>query len=371
VEVRPPGNLDDTWYRVRVKPEFNRGSAIGPDGIWDRVALEQKYYFKVCDEGSISDCGAVDYDVLLAIADFDRDGVFEADEVFDLSLSTCGSSETSWVAQVDIADKLDIDGNASTSEVFNQSVNGLMVGYKNNVGRSRGCVWTADFAPTTLDPDITGQICEFDVLPTAEEKLPFTLQDLVDQGVIADVSDLYCSSTVVADAGTAQVTETGELVTLDGSGSLPAGGTFAWAFTDTPFGSTATLSNADTANPTFTPDEEGNYTILLAYKVGLNIDLSTVFVDAENPVNANAGRDQGVFVGQLVTLDGSGSLPAGGTFNWVFSQRPSGSDATLSGKDTANPTFTPDEDGSYVILLRYTVGPNTGEDTVLVIAVGL
>jgi hypothetical protein len=195
VEVRPPGNLDDTWYKGRIIRKLNKGWLTKNDGTLVKVKPNLQYYFKMCDEGSISDCGAVDYDVLLAIADFDGDEIFEADEVFIISLETCGPDETSFVATLDITDDLDVDGDPATLEVFNQAANGRVRGENNNKLLSRGCVWTADNAATPLDPDITGQRGKFKANPIDENELPFTLQDLVDEGVIADVNALNCSST--------------------------------------------------------------------------------------------------------------------------------------------------------------------------------
>ncbi len=88
---------------------------------------------------------------------------------------------------------------------------------------------------------------------------------------------------------------------------------------------------------------------------------------------ANAGTDQTVFTQALVSLDGGGSTDADGdalTFSWEFDSRPAGSGATLSGAATANPTFTPDVPGNYVI--RLTVADafpdSTGTDSVTVTA---
>jgi hypothetical protein len=84
-------------------------------------------------------------------------------------------------------------------------------------------------------------------------------------------------------------------------------------------------------------------------------------------VNAEAGVDQAVNKGELVTLNGSENTPAGGIFAWVLNP-PIGSSAVLSGGNTATPTFTPDVEGEYVILLTYTVDPNSDTDTVTVVA---
>lgn len=76
---------------------------------------------------------------------------------------------------------------------------------------------------------------------------------------------------------------------------------------------------------------------------------------------ANAGPNQSITTGALVTLDGSGSQgeePL--TFNWVFTTRPAGSNAALSNAHTSSPSFTADVNGSYIV--RLTVQDNTGAD---------
>jgi hypothetical protein len=67
---------------------------------------------------------------------------------------------------------------------------------------------------------------------------------------------------------------------------------------------------------------------------------------------ANAGLDQQVPTGSLVTLDGSGSSDADGdqlTFNWSFISRPGGSTAELSDASAMKPTFVADVVGEYVL----------------------
>jgi hypothetical protein len=90
------------------------------------------------------------------------------------------------------------------------------------------------------------------------------------------------------------------------------------------------------------------------------------------PPIANAGPDQTVTVGTLVTLDGRRSSDPDGdpiTFQWSFVSTPEGSAAELTGADTAQPTFTPDVAGEYIIELTVTDPKGaTGSDTVKVTA---
>lgn len=74
---------------------------------------------------------------------------------------------------------------------------------------------------------------------------------------------------------------------------------------------------------------------------------------------ASAGNNQTVRPGTTVHLDGSGSFDDNTPTNelqysWIFVSVPSGSQATLTGADTATPSFLPDAHGSYVIQLVVT-----------------
>ena len=69
---------------------------------------------------------------------------------------------------------------------------------------------------------------------------------------------------------------------------------------------------------------------------------------------ANAGKDQTILVTTTVKLDGSGSFDPDGDpliYAWAFASQPAGSTATLSGAETAQPAFTPDVPGTYVVNL--------------------
>ncbi|MGV3557205.1 PKD domain-containing protein [Larkinella arboricola] len=74
------------------------------------------------------------------------------------------------------------------------------------------------------------------------------------------------TSTLTANAGADQQVQVGETVKLDGSASTDSKGaplTFQWTVATKPAKSTAAISSANTAKPTFVPDEVGDYELEL------------------------------------------------------------------------------------------------------------
>ena len=151
----------------------------------------------------------------------------------------------------------------------------------------------------------------------------------------------------VANAGADQTVFMGNTVTLNGSASSDADGnplTYSWTLTTRPAGSTATLANPTSVGPTFVADQGGEYQAQLIVNDGSansNPDVVIVTITPQNtlPV-ANAGPDQTVFAGALVTLNGTDSSDVDGdslTFSWTQVSKPAGSTAALDGPTTASP----------------------------------
>jgi hypothetical protein len=177
----------------------------------------------------------------------------------------------------------------------------------------------------------------------------------------------------VANAGSDQIVPRNSLAQLDGSGSAdPEGGalTYEWTLMTRPAGSTATLSNPNIVNPTFTADRPGTYVAQLVVNDVLSITASdSVQITTANQLPlANAGPEQtGITPGSMVTLDGSGSSDPDGdpiTYSWTFEFRPVGSAATLTGANTASPTFFADLPGGYRLRLVVSDSFGSSEDTV-------
>ena len=163
----------------------------------------------------------------------------------------------------------------------------------------------------------------------------------------------------VANAGANQTVSVGAQVTLNGSASTDVDGdplTYQWSLITVPSGSTATLSNPTLVDPVFTADKSGIYVAQLIVSDGkVNSAPATVTITTgtvQAPV-ANAGPNQTVKHGTLVTLSGSGTDPQSRplTFQWALITRPAGSTAVLSSLTAQNPTFTADLPGTYVAQL--------------------
>jgi hypothetical protein len=170
----------------------------------------------------------------------------------------------------------------------------------------------------------------------------------------------------VANAGVTQNISVGSPVILDGSGSRDANNqslTYLWQMTSVPPGSLAALSSATSPKPTFTADVAGTYTVSLVVNDGKATSVSStvsVFSSVNNsaPV-ANAGSNQSITLGSVVTLDGTGSSDANRdslTYKWSLSSVPTGSSATLSSAISPNPKFTADIAGSYTAILMVNDG---------------
>lgn len=173
-----------------------------------------------------------------------------------------------------------------------------------------------------------------------------------------DAASVPVNSAPVASAGVTQNVMTGTVVTLNGSASTDLNSdplTYAWTLTSKPAGSSAVLSTATSAAPTFTADLAGTYAVSLVVndgKVNSAVASMTVTVTTDNaaPV-ADAGGAQSVTTGTLVSLSGLASTDANSdplSYAWTLTAKPTGSMAVLSAATSATPTFAADLAGAYV-----------------------
>jgi len=200
-----------------------------------------------------------------------------------------------------------------------------------------------------------------------------------DTYVPGEDADICTSLAPMAYAGTDQIVNEGVGVTLDGSESVdPGGGELTYAWTQFKGSPTVTLTNADRARAAFTSpsltsgDAELIFFLTVTNSAGDKHTSSTtvnvIWFNARP--EADAGPNQTVEPGTLVTLDGSGSNdPEGQALSYRW--RRSGGDFTpsLSSATAAKPTFTaPITDGWVEFTLTVTDnGGKTHTDTVRVI----
>lgn len=237
---------------------------------------------------------------------------------------------------------------------------------------------TASASASATLPDVPDQ----DSLALLDFSTPF-FQSLPPYGAgswpDADIQDLLGlpiapllteNQVPIADAGADQNVGIGDLVQLDGSGSSDPDDdplSYSWSISSAPVGSSVSIDNPGLVDPTFSPDLTGVYTIRLVVSDGQSNsapDFMTITV-AVVPI-ANAGPDQIVRVGDLVQLDGSGSIAAT-TYAWTMISLPAGSLAVLSDDEISNPTFLADIPGTYVLGL--VVDGETENDDVVDITV--
>jgi len=165
----------------------------------------------------------------------------------------------------------------------------------------------------------------------------------------------------IADAGPNQSLIAGSLVVLDGTKSVDANNNalnFKWVLTSKPSGSAAAFYSSTMAKPFFTADLPGLYVASLIVNNGkldsIPAEVKVVTTLGNAAPVANAGTDQTVLIGSVVKLDGTKSTDANNdplTVYWAFVDKPKGSNAILSSPTNAQPSFTPDVVGSYVLSL--------------------
>ncbi|MBU0769222.1 MAG: PKD domain-containing protein [Proteobacteria bacterium] len=152
----------------------------------------------------------------------------------------------------------------------------------------------------------------------------------------------------IADAGPDQTVNEGQAVLLNGSNSTdPDDGivSYHWIQIGEPV---VNLSEPDVSQPTFTAPDMGSGGDALTFELTVidhngnqGKDVCTVNVTWQNePPQANAGTDQTVDEGVIVTLNGSSSLDIDdGIASYLWTQT-GGQTVTLSNPALSQPTFT-------------------------------
>ena len=151
-----------------------------------------------------------------------------------------------------------------------------------------------------------------------------------------------------ANAGPNQIVEEGKIVTLNGSNSTdPDDGiaSYHWAQTE---GSNVNLINSSNKVATFTAPDIGTVNASLKFELtvvdhsGLeSTDSCIVNITGQNePPQADAGVDQTVNEGDIITLDGSSSVDIDGGIASYYWTQTGGPDVFLYDPTSSQPTFT-------------------------------
>jgi hypothetical protein len=150
----------------------------------------------------------------------------------------------------------------------------------------------------------------------------------------------------VANAGPDANANGGSSVSLDGSGTTDIDGdtlTYSWTQQS---GTAVTLNGANTVSPSFTapPPAAADQPLVFQLSVddgmgGVTTDTVTITVPSNAIPTVDAGNDQNVAGGSIVTLAGNGVDADGDplTYQWTQTAGPS---VTLNGATTLAPSFT-------------------------------
>ncbi len=176
------------------------------------------------------------------------------------------------------------------------------------------------------------------------------------------------NSAPVANAGQDQAALINDSIVLDGSNSTDFDGdilTYSWIL-NPPGGSSATLDNPETVNPSFILDIPGTYRADLTVDDGsAKSEIDSVNISTNNtaPV-ANAGIDKSIQLGETITLDGSNSSDVDGdllTYQWSITSFPESSAVEIINPTSVAPQFVADLAGIYTVQLIVSDGVTQGE----------
>ena len=221
----------------------------------------------------------------------------------------------------------------------------------------------------TLTPDalgvfkITAKGGNTDPPITAGDTVNVTvvLNDTGDTGTVANTPPVAWTTGSDTSGSTATA------LTLDASTSTDADGdalTYRWKLLSVPATSSLwsnDIADRDAATTSFTPDVQGSYLFNVRVDDGTDYDdaqFTAVVSSGNNAPIADAGSASSITLGEVLTLDASGSSDADGdtlTYRWKVTSVPSGSalwSNDIADRDAMTTTFTPDVDGDYTFYVR-------------------
>ena len=277
-----------------------------------------------------------------------------SDQLYTFSLTvndgTVDSSPDQIVVTVKQVNKAPT-ANAGADQIVNEGVQVTLDGSASSDPDNNTLIysWAAPFGITLNSANTARPIF---TAPTVSTDQNYTFSLTVSDGSLISTTDQviirvqHINISPTASAGVDQTVNEGALVTLDGTPSSdPEKSSLSYLWTAP---SSITLSSNTAAKPSFTAPEvmtDQNFTFSLVVNDGTlssAADQVTVIVKQVNKApTANAGADQSVIEGSLVTLDGSASTdPDRNSLSYVWTP-PAG--ITLNSNSVAKPTFTAPE----------------------------
>ena len=282
-----------------------------------------------------------------------------AEMIFRLTLTAEGVPTSSDDVRVFASPDMTIIADAGDDLTVQETEEVILDGGNSRIpdGLTVAVEWTQTAGPeaplanaTTLTPFFTSPAVDQET--TLEFRL--TLTD-PDGNEVADSVQVTVTAqpAIRADAGPDQTVEEGETVTLSGADSfVESGVTALYQWTQTA-GPSVSLANSAAVETTFiapdvadNPSETVVFTLEVRDSAGTEVDTDDVSIrvlDAAptaTPPMADAGPDQQVAPGALVTLSGAGSSDSDGSivsYQWTQQTGPS---VALSNAAAASPTFT-------------------------------
>ena len=246
-------------------------------------------------------------------------------------------------------------------------------------GRSISYAWTQTSGPSvTINNPTSNTSATFTATTAGSYSFMLTATDSSAQTGTATVSITVNAPPVVANPvvtlGSIPTTVTaGTVVTLSGSAVAGSGHSItSYAWTQLSGPATVAISNAKTANATFTATLAGSYTFMLVATDNLGQSGSAtvvILVNTSPPVVSLGSILSSVAPGNLVTLSGSAVAGSGRTIaSYLWTQQTGPATVTISNANSTNATFTaPSTSGSYSFTLTATDnGGQTGTATAVV-----
>ncbi|MEQ8623672.1 MAG: PKD domain-containing protein [Vicingaceae bacterium] len=224
----------------------------------------------------------------------------------------------------------------------------ICLGTSTNLGtNASGATYTWNSSSTLSDTSIAN--------PTATPLTTTTYSLTVSSGVNCTATDqvtVTVDTLPFADAGADLGICAGSSIGIGGSPTGPAGASFQWD-------NAATLSNANSANPTASPTVTTTYNVTVTEGASscTSTDQMTVTVDPF-PL-ADAGTDQSICDGASIQLGASPSAATGNTVAWTPT-------TGLSSTTAFNPTATPNVTTTYTLSVTDAISGCTNTDEITI-----